>query len=1562
MGQIESTTQNEAVGLSKEKEEKETNGASSNGKESGSSGGKENKEMMHCVKNRIDMLIEGCLLSKTPNDLWVPDSRLKKSSTDVSKDIVNEEIVNNDSVVNVSENPKDADNGADLGDVDKVVMNGNLDGDVSGNKSDVSIKKEENDPCEKNDETKNEIKLCETDSDNKSALEKEVKVEVKAENSQDGTQLENVDSKVGNEKKEKLKVSDIISEMSKTDTLADFQKKKLTTFQTFIDQVLDNSLQHVNATMKVEKTTNILELCSKSMNPDSYKKVSENNGKTESLTKTDIVKTENSSGDRPISNNNETSAQNNKNQEKSDREKAIKSETHMISLKDHIERFLEISFMEKKPTAEESHSQSKQTDQTKEAANNSTHSKPGNSDNFNAQGLVNNMINQGLQINKLLSPSSGKPHKEKQNSPNVRLEPGEIARREYQQKPWPSDDRHSGQISKYSEVDRANMSRQYPNAPKLYGGQQQRSPNGGNPAFHEMEQQRGYLVRPKVEYPDYKGQIYGGEDRTEHRRDEHILSHERYPGYQLQKLQKPIPHMMPPDPSDSALHQAMMYTPQYSPRHPHLNNNEKDHSLSMHQESVNNRGHKQPIHPRDCKCAMCASHPDSRFQAREHKSPDHHSSKLALSPSAFPQYSPHAIHPAYLSFQTFQSQPDQPPAMMRSSHSAVPPGYVGFQQMPKLLPHHPPITSPKEYRQMQLNVPQNIPSSKTVHPSHRLSTEDNLSAEMYAYRQSRLDPSNTYQKRMKEHEISQGKYGGYPVASPRRPSSATRDDQRKEVHDILQSPEPRGPGGDWSRRRDCPSNSSSVSGEIPLDLSFKKSDIEKNRRPSFSNLSSGDIHQFDSHRPRTQSFIDDPHMSSEGLRVEPHRQRAQTMGSVSQPSGGNVQRKGNSLFNTFIKHLESSVDKYCNELKASPPPGNAVTSPTPPSNKSGSPSEPTSGPLHGYRGQSSPSNGPQLPASNYGTLSPCAPYTGGITLGQPILGPEARTLHLDNRQSPKQTSLTASSSVPSQAPTSVMQPVTTAATVNYGSIDQGAKRNNISKHEPIQNIIGSHDPNDILYLICRLCAQTYGSPYGFRKHFRNQHGFEPRAEHTIVQTISATKTALHGPNIVVPKGEGEVNIENSGPHINEIKLNQEISDGMDANTHVINESPSFIKSTSNSSQDSNSICSEEDQDGDKSKSVQNNSKETKCLECPECGKTFQLNDFGSYKRHCRQHGQVKMNGTLTCSKCHLSFADQQLLKEHYTVHVKDNSHTQAKNEKPVSKTEITGNVYSCVPCEKTFDDMSAYQEHVKVNHKNNDGPPKLSPQISLPVSESGDNSVTSKEEVYERKWPDISLSVIPSHNIVKQAAESMTALACPDSSSSWNDSGKNIPGSSGDKMDETNSENYDSASIGSNSNLNADEKLQEPKSKISGKDYLSQKSLDSNQDNLDDKTSDDGCEFQYKHKKFSSHRKRAFSNCSQSSDSTPAKQSKLSPPVLSRSDTPVTSCSVLISNETADSTCSVDSKGEDSPSVKDILLEGSPMDDLKVASLDGSFKQEARHHLPFVWDRVTRSQVGRKTK
>ena len=1531
MGQIESTsvTQNDALVLSKEKEEKENKGDNPAGRPSGSSNGTENKEMMNCVKNRIDMLIEGCLLSKESTDLWVPESKLKKTSCDIYvKDDVN----------SGSENPKDADNGADLVvDGDQTLVTGdNVDGDVTKVKSEVSDNKvnEGQEAIQKTVKQETVDKVNETVTSEQNILDekmvKSIETVVKEE-SNIVIEEEKVDTKVGNGKKE-LKVSDLLSEMSQNDKLTDLNKKKLTTFQAFIDQVLDNSLQHVNATMKVEKTTNILELCSKSMAPtDKQTNVSENSVKSESHSESEMAS------------NNVNTTQTLKTQPvEAEKDKNVKSERHMISLKDHIERFLELSFQEKK-SDDESPPVSKVNSQSKEGATGS-HNKSGNSDNFNAQGLVNNMINQGLQINKLLSPTSSKS-KEMQVSPNGRLEPGEVHRRDYQQKPWPTDERMVGHNLKYSESDRAGIGRQYPVGHKYNGGQQ-RSPNGTNPGFHEMEQRGGYLPHSKLDYPEYKNRMYGSDDRVEHNREEHMLQ-DRYPGYPVHKLQKPIPHMLAAHPPDQVLHPAMMYPSQFSPRHSQLPSTDtpKDHGLVIHHESLNNRSHKQGIHLRDCKCAMCVPHPDLRYQASEHKSAEYHSAKLALSPSAFPQYSPsHTMNPSYMSIHRLQSQPDQPPAMMRPSHSAVPPGYLGYQQMPKLLPHHPPITSPKEYSQIQLNVPSNVHVSKNINPTGRLSVEDSYSAEMFPYRQPRHDPAAAmYQKRMKEHEMSQGKYSGYPVMNQRRPSSVTREDQRKEVHDILQSPESRVLGADWSRRRDCPSNSSSVSGDTPLDLSFKKSDQDKPRRSGYSNLraSPEGYQQLEPQRPRTQSFIEDPHMTSEGLRLEPQRSRAQTLGNASQVSSANLQRKGNSLYNTFIKHLESSVDKYCQELKASPPAGIPASSPTPPSNKSGSPNELASS---GYHGQSPSSSRAQAP-STYGTLS--APYAGGITLGQPILGPEARTQHMENRQSPKQQAMPVTSSMLTQAQPSVVQPqpVSTAASLNYDSMDQRTKRNNISKHEPIQNIIGNHDPNDILYLICRLCAQTYGSPYGFRKHFRNQHSFEPRSEHTIVQTISATKTALGGPNMPGQKVPG---VDERAPNLGGINVSQEHTEGSEVNTHVINESPATMKSSS--SHDSNSVCSEEGQEAENLKSVQNSSEETKYLECPECGKTFQLNDFGSYKRHCRQHGQVK-TGTLSCTKCHLSFADQQLLKEHYNVHVKETS-PQSKNDKPVLKSETAGKVYPCVPCDKTFDDILSYEDHFKTKHgKINDQPPKLSPQINL--GGSGTYSSASKDESSEHKWPDISLSVIPSHNVVKQAAESMTAIACPDSSS-WNDDSKELT-STNDKMEDS-SQNYDSASLGSN-----DEKGNDNAEKVD-ENLLRQKSVDSSYDNADDKSSTDGCEFLYKHKKFHSHRKRALSNCSQSSDSAPAKQAKLSPPVLSRSNTPVTSYSVQVTNESADSTCSVDSKAEDSPNVKDCSSTPSPCEDMKIVALDGNPKQEARHHLPFVWDRVTRSQVGRKTK
>ena len=1519
MGQIESTLQNETDKFAKENEEKENQGGNAGTKRSESEN--ENKEMFHCVKNQIDMLIEGCLLSKESSDMWVPDKRLKKPASD--------EVIDVDETP-VSENPKDADNGAELeSNCNKTKESGTEDADVSKTKNvtETSVSKlNENDKNTENCETDvNEVKTSETNTtdQNTSNGDPEVKqeIEIKIEDKKSIKVEAVIETQTVSERKETLKMADLISEMKKKNMTGESNKKKMTTFQTFIDQVLDNSLQHVNSTTKVEKTTNILELCSKSMVP---------NEKQESCTKKEVMKTENMSENRSVSSNSGNPLSN------INTVKEKPKEVNMISLKDHIERFLEQSFKESK-SADEEHNSVQNKPEEKKNVN-----KPGTSENFNAQGLVNNMINQGLEINKLLSPTSSKG-KEGQKSMNVRSDAGDMGRRDYSQVPY--DNRQYLPNPKYSESERINANRQYAIGSK-YGPGPQRSPNGSNPNYHELEQ-RGYLVRPKVEYPDYKSRIYPGSER----RDDHMLLQERYPGYPTHRLQKPVPHLATTHGPETGLHPAMLYPSQFSPRHPLLTtaDMQKEHtSLGLLQESMSSRGQKQAVHHRDCKCAMCI--PDPRYQGREHKSPEYLQPKLQLSPSAFPQIAPsHGIHPAYLSFQKLQAAQDPTPAMMRPSHSAVPPG-LGYQMpLPKLLPQHPPITSPKEYSQLPLAVQPNLPTNKSSHLPHRMSTEENISPEMYAaYRQNRLEPASAYPRRPKEHDMPQSKYGSYPSPSPRRPSPASRDDQRKEVHDILLSPDSRVMGNDWGRRVDCPSNSSSssASGEAPLDLSFKKSDPEKSRRPSYSNYNmSPDGYQADLHRSRTQSFVDESRRAVESPRGgDTQRQRAQTMGGQQQ-QGGNLQRKENTLYTSFIKHLESSVDKYSHELKPSPPPtpGHPITSPNPPSNKSGSPNEMLAV-GHGYQGQRSPSTGSQIPK----TLSPCAPFAGGITLGQPIIGPEGR-VHMDNRQSPKQGGLPPSSSGLTQTHLQEMQQQSASGAPSASFIPQ---RNNVSKHEPIQNIIGNHDPNDILYLICRLCSQTYGSPYGFRKHFRNQHGFEPRAEDTIVQTISATKKNLGGPNSTNIDGM-EKNNENTG----QASVNREFSE-IESNRSIINESPS-VKSNSNSSQDLNSLGSEEEL-SDKNKPVQDDTKETKCLECPECGKTFQLNDFGSYKRHCRQHNtQVKMTGTLTCSKCHLSFADQHLLKEHSNIHLKE-PQTQNKTEKPASKSEAPSVVHSCVPCDKSFDDISAYQDHMKTNHNNkNDGPPKLSPQVNV-VNENTSESVTSRDDVAETKWPDISLSVIPSHNVVKQAAESMTASACPDSSSSWCDNDKNITASS--EVNDGCNESSDSTNMGDNSNAGAVSNINEMDESNKTMDTNSEKSVASSQDITNEKDSEDGSEFLYVHKKFSSHRKRAVSSCSQSSDTgvSASKQSKLSPPVLSRSDTPVSSCSVLVTNETADSTESLDYKGEESLSGKDCPAPPSSSSDMKLSPLDG--KQEARHHLPFVWDRVTRSQVGRKTK
>ncbi|GFS00065.1 hypothetical protein ElyMa_001062400 [Elysia marginata] len=206
---------------------------------------------------------------------------------------------------------------------------------------------------------------------------------------------------------------------------------------------------------------------------------------------------------------------------------------------------------------------------------------------------------------------------------------------------------------------------------------------------------------------------------------------------------------------------------------------------------------------------------------------------------------------------------------------------------------------------------------------------------------------------------------------------------------------------------------------------------------------------------------------------------------------------------------------------------------------------------------------------------------------------------------------------------------------------------NISKHEPIQNIIGNHSPGDILYLICRLCRQTYGNPYGFRKHFRKEHGFEPKAEHTVVQTISATKSAMaHPSSIDQVDGSQRFNSEGPDKRIGN-QLPSHHREDPHSNQPYPRSKPEEPASKEGPRYYGGDTRSSEGLPPPKRAEVLKNQK---LLECAECSQTFQLNDFGAYKRHCRQHSGGSGSGPFLCHDCHRCFAEPEQLQEHLNTH------------------------------------------------------------------------------------------------------------------------------------------------------------------------------------------------------------------------------------------------------------------------------------------------------------------------
>ncbi|KAK3105553.1 hypothetical protein FSP39_000279 [Pinctada imbricata] len=638
----------------------------------------------------------------------------------------------------------------------------------------------------------------------------------------------------------------------------------------------------------------------------------------------------------------------------------------------------------------------------------------------------------------------------------------------------------------------------------------------------------------------------------------------------------------------------------------------------------------------------------------------------------------------------------------------------------------------------------------------------------------------------------------------------------------------------------------------------------------------------------------------------------------------------------------------------------------------------------------------------------------------------AQHLPQNVRQSPKQ------SSTPGEARLSSEQDRNFSRHDSPEMSDSNGQRsrrsNSVSKHEPIQNIIGNHSPNDILYLICRLCGQTYGSPYGFRKHFRNQHGFEPHAEHTVVQTISATKTAMRGPPFL-PQGEVSMS-----PHMMHYNHGPPQLTAADDQKHLLmppmrqiprakSASPKSLKNMerltftktqdkperadqkseilreeSLSKEDTNDLQSKEISVGENSNfsisKQDENVSERRYLECHECGQHFQLNDFGSYKRHCRQHGHrlenpfkaatdpgasviptgqpLNLNSDdkssaalrsthaagmkeFRCKFCKELFLAPDLLEEHI-----NNSHP----DKPCR--------FKCLICHFRSHLFYLFKSHMSKMHKlsvpesNNFSCPDL--KFAEEMSSEDKNFSTEKESTTASSG-SVDLKFIPSTEVTRMSADTAVTSASPDSSSD--------PVASG-------SSKTDSISSTSKLAIQINEQGSESKdsSVVTEKSTAVSRQVSQESGSLSDnsQTADENSEFRYMHKKFGSKRKMSIGQSQNSNDSTKSKALKTSlsvdsstkSPGISHSQrSPSVNSNASIESESSsitDTRSVVDAKenklspltGNDDGSGKYIVkMRYGDAEDSEHMFLQ---KGEARHQLPFVWDRVTRTKAGKNIK
>ncbi|XP_064611021.1 uncharacterized protein LOC135475163 [Liolophura sinensis] len=620
---------------------------------------------------------------------------------------------------------------------------------------------------------------------------------------------------------------------------------------------------------------------------------------------------------------------------------------------------------------------------------------------------------------------------------------------------------------------------------------------------------------------------------------------------------------------------------------------------------------------------------------------------------------------------------------------------------------------------------------------------------------------------------------------------------------------------------------------------------------------------------------------------------------------------------------------------------------------------------------------------------------------EPRVSPRQTSPQSSVIQSPVGNSLQVQESQVPQKATSAPSPLPEDGNKQSKSMKQ------ISKHEPIQSLLGNHAPNDILYLICRVCNQTYGSPYGFRRHFRNQHRFEPQAHHTLVQTISETRSALHPPGLEGSEMPPTLEVQSS-PGLQHPPANSDgqmdrlldidrhspvtISDSLPEQKGVIangvgsDSRPSSVMSGTEGKSDSSS-GSEDKCLSSRSKlsTDPEDSQERRFLSCQECGEKFQLNDFGLYKKHCRAH-EKERQGKFKCTDCRSSFCeshqmqDQQFrqgstVKRSHLCHLCNlffpNSTALAQHIEmdhrleEIQQHELRQQAmqqcesYECIPCKQQFKDLQTYVEHQ---------------QVCLCASDESKGKGGEEE---------------------KLPAQSCASVESPDASLGRNE------------------DSQQAVKSGPNSPVvNTGDLVWKKKSAIKLSQPESNSSLAPVFVNGDSKDSTDESADLYRHKKFSRLPAKRRDSDLESLDSVSSSSKKMKldvPPVEEARRT--SSCSSTApspAGSSVRSACSSPNSAIDEPSVKtdfkkhskfakgmkyvsglntkgDVspspdagnsgsksLRDKSKSDEgtTRVKRGDrkdknkksGGDKAEARHQLPFVWDRVTRSKAVKHAK